>query len=289
MALNVPGTLDSQMRKKKKKARVTTTGAIADPEAGVTAVGAIANPTPPEKKETGVATSGATARVPPEKMETGVATSRATARTPPEKKEARLTKKRARAKETQSQEREKGPSTEPTNAPLKSKNSTRGRAKQGSQLQRSPAPRRFKMGTIQEYPRRLAQKESHAKMETGIQEVKAPKEPGATPNEQHKVEGRGEGRERELNNMGVEASGLLSTLAHELGKKEVVLRREEKTFVTQQNEEKRGARSRRWEMERQSRQRASLKKKRGALQGRSRARRVGGRRGNQWRRGGRGD
>jgi hypothetical protein len=137
MASQLPATLDSERRKKMKKAIVTTTGAIAVPEAGVKRVGVTANLTPPEE-----ATSGATAKIPPEKKETEGATSGATAKTLPEKKEAGLPqKKRARAAEApQSQEREEGPSTEPTNSPLKSRNSPPGGAKQGSQLQTEQAP-----------------------------------------------------------------------------------------------------------------------------------------------------
>jgi hypothetical protein len=73
--------------------------------------------------------------------------------------------------------REKGPAKETTNAPLKSKNSPQGGAKQGSQLQTGQAPRGFKPGGIEKYLRRLAQKESDAKVETGSQEVMAPEEP----------------------------------------------------------------------------------------------------------------
>jgi hypothetical protein len=203
----LPATLDSERRKKMKKATVTTTGAIAVPEAGVKGVGATANLTPPEE-----ATSGATAKTPPEKKETEGATSGATAKTPPEKKEAGLPqKKRARAAEApQSQEREEGPSTEPTNPPLKSRNSPPGGAKQGSQLQTEQAPRGFTPRGLDKYPRRLARKAAKkAKLEKGIQAVKAPGEPEAKASEQHKVEGGGEGTERGLEQVGVEGGGIL--------------------------------------------------------------------------------
>jgi hypothetical protein len=238
MASQVPSTLDSERRrKKKKKTGVTTKGAIANPESGVKTVGATPNLTPTEQ-----ATSGATGKTPPEKEETEGATSGATANTPPEKKKAGLKlKKRARAPEApQSQEREEGPSTEPTNAPLKSRNSTPGGAKQGSQLQTEQPPWRFKPGGIDKYLRRLAQKESKkAKVEKGIQAVKAPEEPGAKTSEQHKVEGGWEGTERGLEQVGVKGSGIL-IFTQELGEKAEILRREEEGPVRAENEEGKG-------------------------------------------------
>jgi hypothetical protein len=74
----LPATLDSERRKNKKKGTVTTTGAIAVPEAGVKAVKATAK-TPPEKKETEGEKSRETVESPPEKKEEGL----------PQKKRAR--------------------------------------------------------------------------------------------------------------------------------------------------------------------------------------------------------
>jgi hypothetical protein len=89
----------------------------------------------------------------------------------PEKNEAGLPqKKRTRAaKAPQSQEREEGPSTEPTNPPLKSRDSPPGGAKQGSQLQTEQAPRGFTPRGLDKYLRRLARKAAKkAKLEKGI-------------------------------------------------------------------------------------------------------------------------
>jgi hypothetical protein len=79
------------------------------------------------------AMSGPTAKTPPKKETIG-ATSRAKAKTPPKKNEMGVKpKKRARAREApQSQEREEGRATEPTNPPPERPDSTPGGAKEGS-------------------------------------------------------------------------------------------------------------------------------------------------------------
>jgi hypothetical protein len=197
MASQVASTHDLKGNKKMKKTEVTKTEvtkteAIAKTGAGVKAVGAAANLKPPEE-----AMSGPTAKTPPEKKETEGATSGAITKTPPEKKEMSVKpKKRARApKAPQSQEREEGPATEPTNPPPKRPDSTPGGAKEGSQVQTEKPPRLFKPGGMAKYYRKLAWKAAKkAKLEKENQAVKAPKEPGAKTSEEHKVEGGG--RER---------------------------------------------------------------------------------------------
>jgi hypothetical protein len=138
---------------------------LANPGARVKAVGAAANLKPPEE-----ATSKPTAKTPPEKKKTEGATSGVIAKTPPEKKEMGVKpKKKARASEApHSQEREEGPSTEPTNPPLERPDSTPGGAKEGSQVQTEEPPRLFKPGGMAKYYRKLARKAAKkAKLEKG--------------------------------------------------------------------------------------------------------------------------
>jgi hypothetical protein len=126
----------------------------------------------------------------------------------------------------QSQEREEGPSTEPTNPPLESPDSTPRGAKEGSQGQTEEPPRLFKPGGMATYYRKLAQKAAKkAKLEKGNQAVKAPEEPGAKASDEHKVEGGGEGTERGLE-VGVEGNELL-IFSQQIGLKAEILRREE--------------------------------------------------------------
>jgi hypothetical protein len=199
----------------------TTTGAIAVPEAGVKAVGATAK-TPPEKKETEGEKSGETVESPPKKKEAGL----------PQKKRTRA------AEAPQSQEREEGPSTEPTNPPLKCQNSPTGGAKEGAQLPTEHAPRGFTPRGLDKYLRRQARKAAKkAKLEKGIHAEKAPGEPGAQTSEQHKVEGGGEGMERGLEQVGVERSGVLIYI-QQLEEKAEILRTEAPVRV--ENEEGKG-------------------------------------------------
>jgi hypothetical protein len=220
MASQVASTQELEGKKKMKDTEVTKTKVtkkevtkteametetMAKTGAGVKAVGAAANLEPPEE-----AMSGPTAKTPPEK-ETEGATSKAIAKTLPEKNEMGVKpKKRARAREApQSQEREEGPATKPTNPPPKRPDSTPGGAKEGSQVQTEKPPRLFKPGGMAKYYRKLARKAAKkAKLEKGNQAVKAPEEPGAKTSEEHKVEGGGEGTERGLE-VGVKGNELL--------------------------------------------------------------------------------
>jgi hypothetical protein len=179
------------MKMEVTKTEAMETKTMAKTGAVVKAVGAAANLKPPEE-----ALSGPTANTPPEK-ETEGATSRAIAKTPPEKNEMGVKpKKRARTRKApQSQEREEGPATEPTNPPPERPDSTPGGAKEGSQVQTEEPPRIFKPGGMAKYYRKLARKAAKkAKLKKGNQAVKAPEEPGAKTSEEHKVEGGG--RER---------------------------------------------------------------------------------------------
>jgi hypothetical protein len=74
-------------------------------------------------------------------------------------------------------------------------------------------------------------------LEKRIQAEKAPREPGAKTSEQHKVEGGGEGRERGLEQVGVEGSGIL-IFTHQLGEKAEILRTE--ALGGMENEEGKG-------------------------------------------------
>jgi hypothetical protein len=197
MASQVASTPESEGKKKTKKTevtktKVTKTERIAKTRAGVKAVGTAANLKTPEEPM-----SRPSAKTPPEKKETEGATSGAIAKTPPEKKEMGVKpKKRARAPEApQSQEREERPPTEPTNPPPKRPDSTPGGANEGSQVQTEEPPDLFKPGGMAKYYRKLERKAANkANLEKGNQLVKAPEEPGAKTSEEHKVEGRG--RER---------------------------------------------------------------------------------------------
>jgi hypothetical protein len=156
-----PGAGGQEKTKKTEvtKTEVTKTEAMetetmAKTGARVKAVGAAANLKPPEE-----AMSGPTAKTTPEK-ETEGGTSGVIAKTPPEKNEMGVKpKKRARAREApQSQEREEGPATEPTNPPPERPDSTPGGAKEGSQVQTEEPPRLFKPGGMAKYYRKLARK-----------------------------------------------------------------------------------------------------------------------------------
>jgi hypothetical protein len=157
MALQVASTWELEVKKNTKKTEVTKTAVtktevtkteametetMAKTGAGVKAVGAAANLKPPEE-----AMSGPTPKTPLEKDTEG-ALSGAIAKTPPEKNEMGVKpKKRARAREApQSQEREEGPATEPTNPLPERPDSTPGGAKEGSQVQTEEPPRLFKPG-----------------------------------------------------------------------------------------------------------------------------------------------
>jgi hypothetical protein len=140
-----------------------------------------------------------------------------------EERNGRETEERARAWEApQSQKREEGPATEPTNPPPKRPDSTPGGAKEGSQVQTEEPPCLFKPGGMAKYYKKLARK---AKLEKGNQAVKAPEEPGAKTSEEHKVEGGGEGTERGLE-VGVEGNELL-IYTQQTGEKAEILRTEE--------------------------------------------------------------
>jgi hypothetical protein len=198
------------------------TKTMAKTGAGVKAVGAAANLKPSEE-----AMSGPTATTPPKK-ETEGATRGAIAKTPPGKNEMGVKpKKRARAQEApQSQEREEGPATEPTNLPPKRPDSTPGGAKEGSQVQTEEPPRLFKSGGMAKYYRKQARKAAKkAKLEKENHAVKAPEEPGAKTSEEHKVEGGGEGTERGLE-VGVEENELLID-TQQIGEKAEILRTKE--------------------------------------------------------------